>query len=213
MALLRRTPRGEIMIFVQEQAEPEDFHRKVRTPGQAFLRVNRNPSSKEYKPHRYWKDIDLHAAYGGICAYSAHWIPPRGTVDHWIPKSANSELAYEWSNYRLCAEKMNKNKDNKLDVMDPFGIQNGWFVINFATFFIEPEDGLPGYIKTAVSDTISRLRLNDDDILIQDRANTVVLYSNGDVPFDFLLERYPFIAYELERQRLRDDIKTRRTTL
>jgi hypothetical protein len=197
------------MIFVQERVEPADFERKVRTPGQAFLGINHTPSNKEYKPHRYWKDIDLHAAYEGICAYSAHWIPPRGTVDHYIPKSVNPDLAYEWSNYRLCTERMNNNKDNKLDVMDPFSIQSGWFVIDFDTFFVEPEPNLPEYVKTAVSDTITRLRLNDDDDLIQDRANTVVLYSNGDVPFDFLLRRYPFIARELERQDLRERIKMR----
>lgn len=201
------------MIFVQEEAEPADFQTKVRTPGQAFLTVNPTPNSKEYNPHRYWKDIDLHTAYGGICAYSAHWIPPKGTVDHYIPKSVKSELAYEWSNYRLCTERMNNYKDNKLDVMDPFSIQSGWFVIDFDTFFIEPEDSLPKYVKTAVSETISRLRLNDDDDLIQDRANTVVLYSNGDVPFEFLRRRYPFIAGELERQGLTEAIKTRPKSL
>lgn len=206
------------MIFVREEAEPANFHTQVRAPGRAFLVTNRTPTSGEFKPHRYWKHtiLDLHAAYRGICAYSARWIPPsvsRGTVDHYIPKSVDSDLAYEWSNYRLCTEKMNKNKDIELDVMDPFKIQNGWFVINFATYFIEPEDNLPDYIKTAVSETITRLKLNDDDILIQERANTVVLYSNDDVSFDFLLRRYPFIAYELERQGLREDIKTRRTTL
>lgn len=201
------------MIFVQEAAEPVDFQLKVRTPGQTFLNVNSRPSNKEYKPHRYWKDIDLHTAYGGICAYSAHWIPPKGTVDHYIPKSVDSHLAYEWSNYRLCTEKINNYKDNKLDVMDPFRIKSGWFVIDFATFFIKPEESLPDYLKTAVSSTILRLRLNDDDDLVQDRANTVVLYSNGDFPFDFLLRRYPFIARELERQGLREDIKTRAKSL
>lgn len=201
------------MILVQEQAEPADFSRNVRTPGRAFLITNPRPSNRDYKPHRYWKDTDLHSAYGGICAYSAHWIPPRGTVDHFIPKSVDPDLAYEWSNYRLCTEKMNKNKDNKLDVMDPFCIQNGWFIINFETFFIDPEDTLPDYMKTAVSETITRLQLNDDNALIQGRANTVALYSKGDISFDFLLRRYPFIAYEMERQGLRENIKTRRTTL
>lgn len=201
------------MIFVQEQAEPADFHIKVRKPGQAFLKTNSTPSNKDYKPHRYWKEIDLHTAYGGICAYSAHWIPPRGTVDHYIPKSAKSDLAYEWSNYRLCTEKLNNYKDSKLDVMDPFSVKSGWFVIDFDTFFIEPQDGLPEYIKTAVSNTIKRLRLNDDDDLVQGRANTVSLYSNGDVPFEFLLRRYPFLARELERQGLREAIKARPKSL
>lgn len=204
------------MIFVQEQPEPADFTRKVRTPGQAFLRRVPRPTSKQFKPERHWRHClsDLYAAYNGICAYSAQWIPPHvsraiGSVDHYIPKHVAPWLAYEWSNYRLCTEKMNNNKDDFMDVIDPFMIQDGWFTIDFATFLIEPEDSLPDYLKAAVGDTITRLQLNDDDTLVQDRANQVQLYADGDVSFDFLKRRYPFIASELARQGLREDIKTR----
>jgi hypothetical protein len=202
------------MIFVQEQLEPADFTTKVRIPGQAFLRRVPRPASREYKSQRHWKHSlgDLYAAYRGICAYSAQWIPPhisKGSVDHYIPKHEAPELAYEWSNYRLCTEKMNNIKDDFMDVMDPFRIQNGWFTIDFAAFFIEPEDSLPDYLKTAVDDTITRLKLNDDDSLVQDRANLVQMYADDDVSFEFLERRYPFIASELDRQGLREGIKTR----
>lgn len=216
LALLRRTTWGEAMIFVQEQPEPADFSTKVRIPGQAFLRRVPHPTNRQYKDQRqrHWKEClsDLYTAYNGICAYSAQWIPPyisKGTVDHYIPKHEAPELAYEWSNYRLCTERMNNNKDSCLDVMDPFKVQSGWFIINFATFLIEAEDSLQEYLKVAVEDTIIRLRLNDDDTLVQDRANLIQMYSDDDVSFEFLEKRYPFIAYELDRQGLREAIKTR----
>lgn len=200
------------MIFVQEQPEPPDFAAKVRNPGQAFLRRVPHPTSRQFE--RHWRNAadDLHAAYNGICAYSAHWIPrdvTRETVDHYIPKHLDPQLAYEWSNFRLCSEKMNNYKDNFTDVVDPFCIKDGWFTIDFATFFIEAESSLPQYLIDAIEATITRLRLNDDDQLVQERANLVQLYADDDVSFDFLERRYPFIAYELNRQGLKDTIKTR----
>ncbi|MBC8030833.1 MAG: hypothetical protein H7Z16_12030 [Pyrinomonadaceae bacterium] len=202
------------MIFVRRQPEPPSFQSSVRQPGLAFLARVQNPRGADFKKQRHWKHClsDLHAAYGGICAYSAHWIPPdvsRGTVDHYLPRDSAPELAYEWSNFRLCTEKMNNYKDCELDVMDPFHIQNGWFVINFTSFFIEAADTLPDYLKVAAKATITRLRFNIDNALMKERFNWVKLYANGDVSFDFLLRRYPFIACELERQNLKDDIKTR----
>lgn len=202
------------MIPVQEQPEPSDFSTKVRLPGQAFLRRVPKPNSKQFKSQRHWKNCigDLYTAYKGICAYSAHWIPPdtsRATVDHFIPKDSAPELAYEWSNYRLCTEKMNGYKDNKTDVLDPFRIKYGWFIINFTTFFIEAEASLPISLKDGVNDTITRLKLNDDDTLVQQRTNWVQMYIDGDVSFDFLTRRYPFIAYELDRQGLKESIKSR----
>ncbi|HEX8494335.1 MAG TPA: hypothetical protein VF658_15910 [Pyrinomonadaceae bacterium] len=202
------------MIFVQEQPEPADFSTKVRMPGQNFLTKIPHPTSAQYKKKRFWKEClaDLYMVYNGICAYSAQWIPPhisKGSVDHYIPKHFAPELAYEWSNYRLCTERMNNNKDDFMDVMDPFRVQNGWFTINFTTFFIEPEDSLPDHLKAAVEDTITRLKLNEDDPLVQDRANLIQMYSDNDVSFEFLEKRYPFIASELDRQGLKEAIKTR----
>lgn len=204
------------MMFVQEQPEPADFSTKVRTPGEAFLRRVPHPTNKDYteKKQKHWRKClgDLYTAYKGICAYSAQWIPTdislsTGTVDHFIPKHIEPNLAYEWKNYRLCTERMNNHKGNSMDVMDPFMIQNGWFTINFASFFIEPEDSLPDYLKAAVDATITSLKLNDDDILVQARTNVIQEYANGDFSFNHLEKKYPFIAYELDRQGLKDKIK------
>lgn len=202
------------MIPVQEQPEPTDFSAKVRIPGEAFLKRVPNPTNKQFKKERHWKECisDLLAAYKGVCAYSAHWIPPdvtRATVDHFLPKDVAPELAYEWSNFRLCSEKMNNYKDNSLDVMDPFKIDYGWFTLNFNTFLIEIAAGLADYLRDAIKATIDQMQLNDDYALVQERANLVQYYIDGDVSFDFLERRYPFIAYELQRQGLKTSIKAR----
>lgn len=153
---------------------------------------------------------ELRAAYSGICAYSARKIAvdqTHPTVDHFIPKDAAPHLAYEWSNYRLCAEKFNKYKANARDVLDPFVIQNGWFVLNFTTFLVEPAPGLPAALTNDIQATIARLRLNDDDDCVQERCNITGDYVRGDVSFTFLERNYPFIAMELTRQGMVTSIK------
>lgn len=201
------------MIRVQEQPEPTDFDTKVRIPGEAYLLTNPNPTTKEFKRHREWSNAldDLYSAYSGICAYSASWISrtqSNATVDHYLPKQKKPRLAYEWRNFRLCNPKMNGYKDNFEDVIDPFYIQDGWFIIDFSTFLIDAFHVLPDYLKKAIRDSIIRLKLNVDDSLVQDRANVVKEYIRGGFTFDYLKRNYPFIAFELERQNLQEAIKT-----
>lgn len=200
------------MIHVQAQPEPTDFDTKVRIPGNTFLASNLNPTNKQFKKHREWSNAldDLYAAYDGICAYSASWISlvqSQPTVDHYLSKDKAPHLAYEWSNYRLCNPKMNGYKSNNEDVIDPFHIQDGWLVIDFATFLIDSSDELPDYTRNAVNDTITRLKLNDDDSLVQSRANVIRDYVKGAFTFDYLKRKYPFLAFELERQNLQEEIK------
>ncbi len=201
------------MIHVQEKLEPADFDIKVRIPGKTYLRSNPTPTNKQFKNHRYWKEAlnDLYDAYDGICAYSSSWIAPtqsQPTVEHYLPKDTAPQSAYDWSNYRLCSPKMNGYKDNFEDVVDPFHIKNGWFIIDFSTFLITSSDELPEYTKKAIDDTINRLKLNDDDSLVQSRANIIRDYAKGDFTFDYLKRKYPFLGFELERQNLVTNIKT-----
>jgi hypothetical protein len=98
------------VIPIKPQPEPDDFDQKVRQPGLAFLSKVPNPKTKEWRD--YWvKSLpDLYKSYNKICAYSAQWISrPEGnpTVDHFLPKSAKPELAYEWHNFRLACLTLN----------------------------------------------------------------------------------------------------------
>src|SRR5918912_2982599 len=135
------------MIPVQQKPEPASFQANVRAPGRAFLAKYPRPTKKQYGKERARYCVnargDLHTAYGGMCAYSAQWMPlGDATVDHYIPKSHDPNLAFEWSNYRLSRDKLNHHKADSLDVMDPFKIKPDWFIINFTNFHIEPNPGL-----------------------------------------------------------------------
>ncbi|HTS12267.1 MAG TPA: hypothetical protein VMH00_09130 [Candidatus Limnocylindrales bacterium] len=125
-----------------------------------------------------------------------------------MPKTVDKNLAYEWSNYRLSSLRLNSYKGDHTDVLDPFLILRGWFVLNLTNFLVEPNTGLTPQIEAEVRNTIEVLRLNRDDILVSLRFKIVRDYAKGLVNFDYLSTYYPFIASELDRQNQREAIKT-----
>ena len=128
-------------------------------------------------------------------------------MDHFWSKTARPDLAYEWSNYRFSVEKLNNYKGDNADILDPFSIQAGWFILNFDNFFVEANQGLLRSLEEAVEKTISVLRLNADDALVNWRFSVVRDYAKNDLSFGFLERRFPFIALELQRQNLTEQIK------
>lgn len=201
-------PEGsETLIPVTSQPQPANFEATVGIPGRDFLR--RNPTPATFKGSEFWKLCldDLRTAYRGICAYCCLWVPSLCSVDHFAPKSSSPHLAYEWSNYRLAHQKVNSYKGNSTDVLDPFHIQEGWFILDFSNCFVKPNPTTPQPVQDQVTNTIAILRLNTDETLVQSRFFIVRAYSKGRCDMDFLDECYPFIATELKRQGLRDTIK------
>jgi hypothetical protein len=199
------------VIPVAEQPEPPDFDTKVRIPGRAFLTVTSAPTTEEFGKKNYWKEIifDLWDAYYGICAYSCHWIPRTTgarSVEHFLPKSLRPDLAYEWSNYRLVCSRLNSRKGNFQDVVDPFYIQYGWFILEFPDMIIKPNVNLSPALMQQVKDTIKRLQLNDDETLVKDRWDWIEAYVKKEITFKHLTKKAPFIAYELKRQKLKTKI-------
>jgi len=153
------------VIPVRQQPEPTDFESKVRSKGLAFLQ--KIPRPQAWDNREYWRDSlkDLYGAYNQVCAYSAQWIPwieGSPTVDHFAPKSVNPEFAYEWNNFRLSCLKMNARKRDSQDVLDPFKIQSGWFILNFPSLLVKLNKNLEVSIIIRVESTIKRLQLNDD---------------------------------------------------
>src|SRR5205085_6445728 len=100
-------------------------------PGRAFLRRTPPPTREQFKSKNFWKAAlpQLVTAYSSICAYCSCYIPNSCSVDHFRPKSTHPHLAYEWSNYRLAHDRINNNKGDSADVLDPFHIQLGWFIL------------------------------------------------------------------------------------
>jgi hypothetical protein len=189
------------LIPVVLQAEPPQFEAKVRAPGRSFLARVPAPTSKQFKGKDFWKLAlpDLKTAYSSICAYSCVWMPSNCSVDHFQPKSVRPDLAYEWSNYRLAHDKINCNKGNSTAVLDPFFIQAGWFVLDFATLWVRPDNALQRNVKASVQKTIDVLRLNDEQ-WVQIRFELYKSYLDGELGIAFLQRNYPFIAAEVRRQ-------------
>ena len=77
------------------------------------------------------------------------------------PKSTDWRLVYEWRNYRLSCLRMNRKKREFTDVLDPFCIDDDWFVIDVVEFRLHPGPSLDASRKQSVAATINRLGLND----------------------------------------------------
>lgn len=199
------------MIRVQRVAPPANFDEKVGQPGQAFLDTHPNPTGKQFQIHNYWIRVksNLYECYSGICAYSCHYISldtGSDTVEHFVPKSVNPSFAYVWDNYRLVCGRLNGRKGSHQDVLDPFAIEDGMFVLDFPSLLVKPSGNLDQHNTETVLQTISRLKLNDDETSVRARLEYVASYCQQDISFAFLRRSAPFIARELQRQDLVDRI-------
>jgi hypothetical protein len=198
---------GAIVIRVLQQPEPVTFSAGVRVPGNTFLRgLRRAPSKQEWSQNNFWRYCitDLQTAYRDVCAFTSCWLPDSASVDHFMPKTRSPNLAYEWSNYRLASQKVNSKKGNAT-VLDPFTIDDTWFILDFGSSMVRPSRQQPTNTQAIVQQTITTLGLNDRT-WIRVRFTVLRQYANLKVTFDYLQECYPFIARELDRQGLKQSI-------
>ncbi|MBX7223698.1 MAG: hypothetical protein K1Y36_27535 [Blastocatellia bacterium] len=189
------------MIPIQPQPEPAEFDQKVRKPGLAFLEGTPRPTQKDWSSHDYWGRIkaDLMTAYREVCAYSAIRVRSieASDIDHFQPKSLHPKLAYEWSNFRFARKRTNSKKGVKT-ILDPFHIEPDWFVLDFTTFMVYPNQNLPDDLKQQIQETIGNLGLNERDY-VDVREEIFNDFSGNPVR---LQKESPFIAYEMVRQGL-----------
>ena len=196
-----------LLIKVSPQPEPASFDSDIRKPGARFLAKNPRPTAKQFARYSYWRRAhhDLYKLYSGICAYCASWSPFSGksvdgtSVDHFIPKSIDPNMAYEWKNYRLCRSRLNEHKTDTLQVVDPFFIQDGWFTIDFLSFLLKPNRAEPMYIQARVLTSIQVLDLNHKDY-VSERISVIAEYCRGHLRLDQVKAKWPFIAAEMLRQ-------------
>lgn len=194
------------MIPVRPEPEYPEFDSEVRRPGRAFLKNNPHPSNRDFRSHAYWRKAAGHlkAAYSSLCAYTSLHLVDVSSVDHFRPKTKYPNLAYEWSNYRLARQKINQRKGDAEDVIDPFQVKSGWFVLDLPSCLIRPGDGLNQRARDRVNATIATLKLNADDHLVQERCDWLTELAQGEVTLNFLNRRYPFLAVEVRRQGVED---------
>lgn len=199
------------VIPVTPQPEPASFDERVRKAGAKWFIDNglvpKGPKPKGVKLPDYWGRClnDLHAAYGGICAYLCVYIvkPVGGsTVEHFVPKSAALEHAYEWSNYRLASTKVNSRKRDYDDVLDPFEISPETFLLDLVSGKIYPNPISPLEEQEAAQATIDRMGLDDSEARAM-RAQWFTDYLDKNISEDYLRRNSPFVWYEMVRQDLR----------
>lgn len=192
------------MIHVELQPEPVDFDETVRRPGLAELVSGKTPD--QVWKQGLWRHAlpDLWRAYGGVCAYLVIYIPRAvgsRSVDHFLPKSKHPKLAFEWSNFRLVCSLMNSRKGTFEDVLDPFQVEDGWFILELSSLEVLPAPDLAPDLQSRVVATIERLRLNDAECR-QARAEHYDQYFDPEVEVTWagLCKFNPFLARELLRQ-------------
>lgn len=195
------------MIRVKQRPEPRapgfDFHARVRVPGEAWLKAN--PSAAVDLPP-LWREAmpSLRAAYKGLCAYFCVYVHPvtgGGSTDHFVPKSQDRSVAYEWDNYRFACARMNSRKHDAGDVLDPFDLTDGCFVLVFTTMQVKAAPGLAPEVLRRVKATIQRLNLNSPECM-EERQGHWDNYDKHGLSADRLMEFAPFIVMEAARQGL-----------
>jgi hypothetical protein len=90
----------------------------------------------------------------------------------------------------------------QMDVLDPFTIREGRFILDFDTFMIHPNLALSPSIKQQILATLKRLKLNIDEACVEARREWYECYSSGRMEFSTLEDKAPFVAYEARRQGL-----------
>lgn len=192
------------MIPVELKPEPENFDKDVRQKGFRWL-ADHNISTNEALPKnapKSWQNYNaqLHRAYDGICAYYAYFFEFQtgAETDHFIPKSQNAGLAYEWNNYRLACSGANKKKGVQR-ILDPIT------ELKSNTFLINLFDGTV-LVNRKLEVSEEYFELADATIMYLDLNNTQhkkmrIRHFEKYEP-QLLKELNPFVYYEAERQGL-----------
>src|SRR5579885_561089 len=194
------------MIRFEPPQEPDGFDADVRNHGNYLLRLffqehNRFPQGKEWKNRSFWTDYieDLEDGFRGLCAYSGLRTNFDGEVDHFVPKSEDAQLAYEWSNYRYTTARRNRKKNGYHGpVLDPFQVHDEWFEVIPESGQLRITEHLPANLIDVAKETIRVLGLDDQRM----RKNRRAIARNALKPenyynvalLDDIRERAPMVA-------------------
>lgn len=188
------------MLKVDPVRASVSFYKQVTVPGRRYLREH--PEARGKLLPNLWNACrnDVYRAYHGICAYLAVYLVEAAgyEVDHYIPKSRNAQLAFQWSNLRLSSSHANKKKWAH-HVCDPFTLPVGAFEINFLTGRILVSRRLPKELRIDLSNTIRILDLNSQAARAT-RFQPYAKYKRGSLDVETLTNWYPFAAFEMMRQ-------------
>lgn len=205
------------MIPVMPQPEPPSFDADVRQKGKKWLSKKKapltgtkpkpKPKPKALALEPYWRAClpDLRKSYKGICAYLAVYLEEATggeSVDHFVPKSHDLSLAYEWSNYRFSSVRVNGRKGDATDILDPFHLPADLFHLEMVSgkIFVNPSC-TDQSLRGRAEQTILRLGLDEEE---SRRMRTQYFddYISKEITLTYLERRSPFVFAEILRQGL-----------
>lgn len=206
-AHVRQRGKNAIDRLVGRSVQDEDGKKgKGRKPKETFAREEDIPAAafpslwtEKRKSDNQSTLDDMMVLYDQRCAYLAMRLDRAvgcPTVDHFVAKTKNWRLVYEWKNYRLAAHLVNTQK-GELEVVDPFEVQSGWFVLNLDTNEVAVGEAAPPALATRIENTLKILNLRD---CVQLRGEYINDYRRREIDLRYLEKRAPFIAAELRRQ-------------
>lgn len=203
------------MIPVSRAPEPESFDRRVRQPGQSFLRRERiqqgDPAPERLRWNDSWRRSIrmLHIAYADTCAYLGSYLNPKvvdgrreGSVEHFVRKADDAWKAYEWSNFLLADGRVNTGRDHSLDpITCPFDLDFYPFELILESGMIDVADGLTEEQEEKAYRLLDALHL-DDEVYDRERAEYYASYTDGTLSDAAIAQYAPFIWHEIQRQGL-----------
>jgi len=187
--------------------EPELFLKNCREPGAAWLVAH--PDKDPHEQSDWWSNFkpDVARLFGYRCGWQATSIDLDGIVEHWLAcgnrrgvASPNRHLAFEWTNYRYCAGKVNSRKGTLDDqILDPCDVQEGWFEVLLPSFRLVTTKKIPEQLRDKANFTLEQLQLD----LFESRWTRWRWYlrywNNGTPDLDGLRQDAPLVAIAVEK--------------
>ncbi len=182
------------MIHVQPPEEPDDFDRMVRIPGTLWL--SSNPAGDKFPD--YWKHCfgALAEGFNHLCGYSAMHVPELGAVvDHYLSKSKQRELTYEWSNYRYASSRINSRKHTFDDqILDPFEVRDGWFEVQLGSWQLMTTNAIPQDKRDRAQFTMDQLDIQTGRDALNLRRRHYKMFLNGQATLATLCCNAPLVC-------------------
>jgi hypothetical protein len=179
--------------------EPATFDAQCRQKGLAWL--SKNPDAVRIKDYWSGHRSDLARAAKHLCAYGA-MFEPNGTVDHFVPSSRSSAMAYEWRNFRFATGILNSKKSDALDLLDPFEVKDGWFELLLPSLQLTITDQVPPRLRAKAQQTLRILGLQDHETLIRQRYIWYEQFATGKISVDALESFAPLLARAIRKRDL-----------
>ncbi len=191
------------MIPVATLDEPPHFDTNCRVAGTAWLAAN--PTKDCHERSDLWSPFRaaLRKGFSERCGYLAIKLHVGGVVDHYVSCTEDRAKAFEWSNYRYASETVNSRKSaldkQKIKVLDPFDVKNGWFRVILPSFELALTDTVDADMRKLAQDTLKELHLDTGYEAIEARWSVYQSHWNeGAINLAGLRKDAPLIADAVE---------------